>query len=128
MEQSVYQRIKTAMTVCRMNNSDLANQTGYQRQTVFNWFKSSKGLNDEAIEKILKAMPGLQKKYVLLGEGPMFKNEPIIGEADIVYNKQDPQNESNKMLIESLNKLIESKDELIAELKMKIKILEDRDK
>jgi len=123
MEQSVYQRIKNAMTLCRLNNSDLALQTGYSRQTIHQWFKTYQGMNDKAINKIIDAMPGLQKKYILLGEGPMFKKDGMVAEPGISYNASEDSN--NEFLVQYLQQQLDVKEEMIRELYARLKMYEN---
>lgn len=66
---------KIRTELCDENNTMFAEKLGIAKQTASNLCGGSKGAGKRTIDKILDAFPEVNRKWLVLGEGPMLAGD-----------------------------------------------------
>lgn len=112
------QRLKTFIHYTSLTDRAFAQQCGIAQNTMSYYLSGQRKPSFEAVEKILQSFPELSAEWLIRGEGEMLKQEISSKELERI----------NKLtnVAETLQEVIDSKNQAIADLSERIKQLESQ--
>ena len=115
---AISQRVLQLIDLLEVKRKPFADRIGITVQTISGWIHRDSDPNFETIQAILTAYPGINARWLILGEGkPLLQsNEAYVSEPVETYQTAIDREQFNLfMIVESL-----------ADLKVRVKALEKR--
>lgn len=111
-------RLKKIIEYSGLSDRAFAHKCGINQPTLFNQLKGLRSVSLDTVLSICATYPTVSRDWVLFGEGEMLKNDASAKESERI----------NKLngVIESLQEVIDAKNDVIASLTEKVKQLENQ--
>lgn len=92
---SIGNRLKKVLEIKGVSYSDFSTKAEIHYNSVTRMMNSDRAMNSKTLSKIFSIFPDLNPRYLITGEGEMFKNETnvdnVVFEAEENYSKNDDQ-------------------------------------